>query len=151
VMEVTQKHILVFLGTLVLPLLLHGQDIAEKLSGRLTCSDMDVGDVYVLNKSSKITTISNVVGHFNIPVKLKDTLIFSSIQFKRKEIVVTHEILTAKFLLVPMEEAVTELNEVVVMPYNLTGDLTTDAKGETVVTASTLGLPNAYIVPKIQS
>lgn len=150
-MDFAQKHIVVFLGSMIFPILLHGQDIAQKLSGRLRSADADVGDIYVLNKNSKISTISDAVGRFTISVKPKDTLVFSAIQFKRKEIVVTREILTAKFLLVPLEEEVTELNEVVVMPYKLTGDLKMDAKSETVVTASTLRLPNAYIVPKIQS
>lgn len=150
-MEVVKKHIVVFLGTLVFPLLLHGQDFSEKLLGRVQSIDMDVADVYVINTSSKKSTITDVEGDFAIPVRLKDTLVFSSVQFKRKEIVITREVLTAKFLLVPLEEGVTELNEVVVMPYKLTGDLTKDTKTERVATASSLGLPNAYVIPKTQS
>ena len=47
-----------------------------------------------------------------------------------------------------MEDELTELDEVVVMPYNLSGDISKDlGRLETlpVVTASTLGLPNAYV------
>lgn len=47
-----------------------------------------------------------------------------------------------------MEAVLTELDEVVVTPYNLTGDITRDLKRIStapVVTASTLGLPNAHV------
>lgn len=53
-----------------------------------------------------------------------------------------------------MEDALTELNEVVVMPYNLTGELKSDMDRiyiEPVITASTEGLPNAYVKPPTQS
>jgi hypothetical protein len=51
---------------------------------------------------------------------------------------------------VTLEDALTELDEVVVMPYNLSGDISKDVNvipAENVVTASTLGLPNAYVLP----
>lgn len=56
-----------------------------------------------------------------IPVRLNDTLVFSAVQFKRKEIVVTEEVLNTRLLFVPLQDVLTELQEVVVMPYNLTG------------------------------
>jgi len=76
--------------------------------------------------------------------------VFSAVQYKRKEIVITPNLLESKFIRVPMEEALTELDEVVVTPYNLSGDIMRDLSRleiEPVVTASTLGLPNAYVKP----
>ncbi len=66
-------------------------------------------------------------------------------QFKRKELVITQDILNTDLVNVLLEEIVTELDEVVVMPYNLTGNIDDDLKRikiEPVVDASTLGLLN---------
>jgi len=119
-----------------------------QLEGRIYSQDGDVAATHVLNISSDRFTITDTEGFFGIPVKLYDTLIFSAVQFKQKELVVTLEVLEHELLQVQMEDALTELAEVVVRPYNLTGDLTRDAAnmnaGE-VVTASTLDLPNAYV------
>lgn len=118
------------------------------LEGRVYSKDGDVAATHVLNVTTKRATITDLKGFFSIPVKLNDTLVFSAVQFKRKEIVVTASVLESKLLLVPLEDALTELDEVVVMPYNLTGDMTRDMnrlETEPVVTASTLGLPNAYV------
>lgn len=122
----------------------------QKLEGRVYSKDGDVAATHVLNMTTKRATITDVDGFFAIPVRLNDTLVFSAVQYKRKEIVVTPSILESKLLLVPLEEALTELEEVVVMPYNLSGDISTDLKNlliEPIVTTSTLGLPNAYVKP----
>ena len=56
--------------------------------------------------------------------------------------------------LVAMEEALTELNEVVVMPYSLSGELEKDIGKlaiDPVITSSTEGLANAFVKPLTQS
>lgn len=111
--------------------------------------DGDVAATHVLNTSSEKATITDIDGFFSINAALNDTLVFSAVQYKRKEIVVTLDVLESKLLMVPLEEALTELDEVVVMPYNLSGNIDSDLNRLTtgpVVTASTLGLPNAYAV-----
>ena len=85
---------------------------------------------------------------------MNDTLVFSAVQYKRKEIVIDVKIIEEEKLLVPLEASLTKLDEVVVTPYNLTGELDRDAKRlkiEPDVTASTLGLPNAYVKVKTQN
>ncbi|MCG2461210.1 carboxypeptidase-like regulatory domain-containing protein [Flavobacteriaceae bacterium F89] len=150
-MILAQRHIVFFLGVLLFPVLLHGQNFTQKLAGRVQNPDRQVSDVYVVNINNKKSTITDTNGYFTIPVRFQDTLIFSAVQFKRMEIVVSYDILTSKFLLVPLEETITQLDEVVLMPYGLVGDLKRDVKPESVVTASTLGLPNAYVIPRTQS
>ncbi|WP_273567795.1 carboxypeptidase-like regulatory domain-containing protein [Maribacter halichondriae] len=121
---------------------------SDKIEGRVYSKDGDVAATHVLNITTKRASITDENGFFAIPAKLYDTIVFSAIQFKRKEIVVTADILKSKMLSIPLEEALTELDEVVVMPYNLTGNIFRDTKRmdvEPVVTASTLGLPNAYV------
>lgn len=121
---------------------------SEKLEGRVYSADGDVAATHVLNTTTNRATITDVSGFFSIPVRQNDTIVFSAVQYKRKEIVVTPDILESKLLLIPLEAALTELDEVVVTPYSLSGDLSKDLlimDIEPVVTASTLGLPNAYI------
>ncbi|MGB5370367.1 MAG: carboxypeptidase-like regulatory domain-containing protein [Flavobacteriaceae bacterium] len=122
----------------------------KRMEGRVYSRDGDVAATHVLNTTTKKATITDANGNFSINAKLNDTLVFSAVQYKRKEILVTLSLLESKFFTVPLEESVTELDEVVLMPYNLTGDMSRDADRlhtATVVTASTLGLPNAYVKP----
>ncbi|MGB6150413.1 MAG: carboxypeptidase-like regulatory domain-containing protein [Pricia sp.] len=127
----------------------HGQDLfSERLEGRVYSDNGDVAATHVLNISTERATITDINGFFSIPVRLNDTLVLSAVQYKRKEIVVTYDILESKLLLIPLEEALVELDEVVVTPYSLSGDMAKDLSTlsiEPVVTASTLGLPNAYV------
>ena len=124
------------------------------LDGRIYGKDNDVAGTHVINKTTKRATTTDLNGFFTIPVRKNDTLVFSAIQFKRQEIVISSLILKNNFLKVVMEVALTLLNEVIVMPYNLSGDLKKDMKNlkiEPVVTASTLGLPNAYVKVKTKN
>ncbi|MCP4976518.1 MAG: hypothetical protein GY931_10190 [Maribacter sp.] len=126
----------------------------KQIEGRVYSESGDVAATHVLNITSKKASITNNDGFFSIRAKLNDTLVFSAIQYIRKTIVVTPAVLESKLLYVPLEDAINELDEVIVMPYNLTGDMTTDlarTEIEPVVTASTLGLPNAYVIPPTQA
>ena len=111
-------------------------------------------DVHIMNTSAGNATISDEEGEFSIDVTLGDTLLFSAVQYKRKSLVISASILESKIAFITLEEFVNELDEVVVRPYNLSGDLIRDMqqmKIDAVVTASTLGLPNAYVKPMMQS
>ena len=113
-----------------------------------------VADVHVMNTTLGRATITNEKGKFEISARIRDTLYFSAVQFKRKSIVITPEIWNAKWVLVPLDEFVNELDEVVVRPYDLSGDLTRDMGSintDDVVSATILGLPNAYHRPPTQA
>ena len=130
------------------------QDYSTKLEGRVYSKDGDVAATHVSNITTNRGTITDADGFFTISVKLNDTLVFSAVQYKKKEVIVSFEILKNKMLEVTLEDALTQLNEVVVTPYNLTGNLNRDAKRlkiKPIVTASTLGLPNAYVKIKTQN
>lgn len=123
---------------------------SKKLEGRVYSKDGDVAATHVLNATAQKATITDDDGFFSIRAQINDTLVFSAVQYKRKEVVVTLSLLESKFFSVLLEDALTQLDEVIVMPYNLTGDMTLDADRlqiQPVVTASTLGLPNAYVKP----
>ncbi len=127
---------------------------SKRLEGKVYSKDGDVAATHVLNITAQKATITDVNGFFSISAKLNDTLVFSAIQFKRKEVVVSAKILESKLLLVPLEDTLTELDEVILRLYNLSGDMGVDLNTldtESVVTASTLGLPNAYVKPPSQA
>lgn len=133
---------------------INAQEFTTKLEGRVYSKDADVAATHVSNISSNKGTITDAAGFFVISVQLNDTLVFSAVQFKRKEIVVTLEVLNTDVLNIPLKPSLTELDEVVVTPYNLSGDLKRDINTINVgqiVTASTLGLPNANVKVKTQS
>ncbi|QCW99137.1 hypothetical protein FGM00_03035 [Aggregatimonas sangjinii] len=133
---------------LLLSFAAHGQSLlSRELEGKVYSDDGDVAATHVLNTTTERAAITDLNGYFKITMSLNDTIVFSAVQYKRKEIVITQSIFDSKFINVPLENALTELEEVVVMPYNLTGDMSRDADRlgkERIITASTLGLPNAY-------
>ena len=133
---------------------LMAQDFSKTLEGKVYSDDGDVAATHVLNTTTKKAAITDINGFFSIAVSLNDTLVFSAVQYKRKEIVVNASVLESKFLSIPLEESNIALDEVIVMPYNLTGELGRDMRNmdvEPVVSASSLGLPNAHVKPLMQS
>jgi hypothetical protein len=121
---------------------------SKQIEGRVYSESGDVAATHVLNISAKKASITDKDGFFTITATLGDTLVFSAIQYKRKSMMVTSAMLESKLLYVPLEEVLNQLDEVIVRPYNLTGDMATDltrTEIEPLVTASTLGLPNAYV------
>lgn len=138
-----------FLLCFLFPILVLSQTGEIKsLVGRVTHSEGDVAATHVLNITTQRATITDDNGFFSIQVRENDTLVFSAIQFKKKQLVVTPLIFKSTNLIVPLDETLEELDEVTVTPYNLSGDITKDIETintDPVVTASTLGLPNAYV------
>lgn len=135
-------------------IVLTAQEYSTKIEGRIYSKDGDVASTHILNISLKRFTIADADGFFSIPVRVNDTLVFSAVQFKRKQLVINKENIRQRTLVVPLEDELTQLNEVVVTPHNLTGELDRDVKRikiEPVVTSSTLGLPNAGIEVMTQS
>lgn len=114
----------------------------------------DIGSIHVLNKSLGRFTITDDNGRFAIRASLNDTLTFSSVQFKRKEIKITRELFEKAFVKVILEVQVNELDEITLFPYNLTGDLSKDLKNvdqDKIVTGVSLGLPNQYVKERTQT
>ncbi len=145
------KTSLLCLVFLLLSISLKAQSVFSlKLEGRVYSKDGDVAATNVQNITANRGTITDENGFFAITANLNDTLIFSAVQFKKTQVIISKEILERRFLNIQLEDALTELDEVVVTPYNLTGDIMKDIDlitTEQVVTASTLDLPNAYVKP----
>ncbi len=138
-----------FIALLSIGNVMYAQEARVKeIKGRVRGSDKDVAGIAVQNISSAKAVITDANGNFSISAKNNDTLVFSAVQFKKKVIHITTDIYNSGFIVVPLEEFVNKLDEVVVRPYDLTGDLNQDLNGlklEKDVSAEALGLPNASV------
>jgi hypothetical protein len=118
----------------------------KELRGIVVEDTLGVSDVHVLNLTALRATITDEEGFFRMQVAQGDTLLFSAIRYKRTSLVITNTIMESVSILIPLEPFVNELDEVVVTPYNLSGNLDTDLERlppVVPVTAFSLGLPNA--------
>ncbi len=90
----------------------------KPIKGKLLYKNTNVIAANVINNSAQINTITDDVGEFEIPVALGDEVIFSSLQYRIRAVVITEEILNRQRLIVSVNENVNELNEIVVTPEN---------------------------------
>ena len=143
---ITLLHLVLF-GSIV-----HSQTIDGRVLSKE--EDEEVVDVHVLNLTTRRATITDKNGYFSITAKINDSLLFSAVQFRNKQLVVTEKIIKSKMLLVTLVSSLTILDEVVVQPYLLTGHINKDMESlepGLVISASTLELPNANVKPLIKS
>ena len=108
----------------------YGQQNYKTLTGKLLNYKNSVGNAAILNLNTQLGTISNDKGEFSIKVKLKDTLLITSIQYRVKKIGITNEILNSlKPITIQLIPSVTILKEVFVRR-KITGDLALDSKNK---------------------
>ncbi len=105
----------------------HAQENRIVTSGKINSDALSIENIHILNKNSKKGTISNKYGEFKIPVKVNDTLIFSGIQFYKKEIRITEQLIKNKVITIELFQKINELDEVEIKVHNLLGNLVTDA------------------------
>jgi len=113
----------------------------------------DVENIHVINKTSNKFTTTNKLGAFAIEVNLSDTIVFSSVQYSLKSVLITPKIITEKKMTVFLEDKVNELGKVYVGKI-LTGSLDSDVKNsdaERPINFYDVGLPGYKGKPKTQS
>lgn len=111
------------------------------LTGKIVTQDQEFSFINIINLSSKTGTTNNKSGEFEISVAKNDTLLFSSVQYERREIVITREIFEKSFLIVLLMEKLDELKEVSISNINLTGNLLKDLEFIPTLTQADLGFP----------
>jgi len=99
-----------------------------EVNGKIYAQNNDLENVTIYNSSSNKGTITNVNGEFTIKVTLNDVLEISALQFKKGSIKITEEVLSNMYMKISLVENVTELQEVVLLPYDLTGNLVVDTE-----------------------
>ncbi|MDZ4149131.1 MAG: carboxypeptidase-like regulatory domain-containing protein [Flavobacteriaceae bacterium] len=96
------------------------------ISGSVENKENEVEGISIFNESSSLGTITNEEGKFTIDVQEDDVLLFSAIQFQKFKVVIDKGVIKEKKLRVFMNEIVTVLEEVIVRPYDLTGNVRVD-------------------------
>ncbi len=98
------------------------------LKGRIVSDSTDVENVTVMNKTTGLAVMTDFDGKFSIRAREKDTLLFKAVSFISKMYVVTENDFWVEEFEIRLHYKINELNEVVVTPYSLTGDLKEDTK-----------------------
>jgi len=93
-------------------------DYRTWIKGKVLYRDSNVISANVINNTSQEATITNEDGEFEIKVKLNDRLVFSSVQYQIRSLVINKDILQKSRIVIDVNEKVTELDEVVVSPEN---------------------------------
>jgi len=110
-------RLLLFIGCLWICNSVHAQqDYRTWLRGKVLYQDNNVVAANVLNTTSQEATITDENGNFAIEVQLNDELIFSSLQYEIRAIIINKDILQRNRLVVDVKEKITQLDEVVVSP-----------------------------------
>ena len=101
----------------------------QDFSGKVVSDSLDISGIHVVNKNSGATTITNRKGEFSIGVQSTDTILFSAVHIKLQALVLDSLVMAQPEINVYIEHAVNELEEVIVKPHNLTGNLADDVGG----------------------
>lgn len=96
------------------------------LKGKIIADSSSVENIHVINLELNKGTTSNSKGEFQIYVRVKDSLLFSSIQYRNKTIVISEDILNMDFLEVVLVPEASELDQVNLSNLKLSGYLTND-------------------------
>ncbi|WMI68375.1 carboxypeptidase-like regulatory domain-containing protein [Mangrovimonas sp. YM274] len=138
---------ILLLSVLLLSFQVHSQQLNRiTVNGRIVVDSDDIEGVTVFNRASNKGTITNEKGEFSIKVAVEDVLEFHALQFEEFEVVIDQEIIMSKQLTVFLVEKVNMLDEVVVLPYDLSGNLMVDVESVKIYNADLksldLGLGN---------
>ena len=116
---------IIFVLLIFLPLAISAQETTV-LQGEIIADSLNGSAINIVNLSSRIGTTNDSSGNFEIEVRVSDTLLFSSVQYEIKEIIVSEELLKKSFLKVHLIQRINELDEVSLSNISLSGNLNND-------------------------
>tara|TARA_A100001011_G_scaffold127275_1_gene134225 strand:+ start:36108 stop:36800 length:693 start_codon:yes stop_codon:yes gene_type:complete len=99
--------------------MLHVVALAQErkpIKGRLIYRNVNVVAANVVNVTAQINTITDGEGAFEIPVKIGDEIVFSSVQYMIRTVEITPEIIQKNRLIITVNEKINALEEVVITP-----------------------------------
>ncbi len=114
--------------------ILHGQILTDSLSPN---------NIHIVNLSLKKGTTSKSSGEFDIPVRVNDSILFSSIQFQNKTIRIKEEMINSGRMEIKLYPANNELAEVQISDLNLSGVLSEDVSKLRIFERQKFGIPYA--------
>ncbi|MFO7720364.1 MAG: hypothetical protein R6W85_07985 [Gillisia sp.] len=105
----------------------------------------EAGGIIVYNLNSEVFTFTNPEGEFSIAVKINDSLRVSAAQFQEFIVIIDEGVIQSGNLTIYLTEVINVLPEVVVTPYDLSGNFSVDAARLPVV-----GLPKPFTASEMQ-
>lgn len=97
-----------------------------EISGKIVVNADDLEGITVYNTSAKKGTFTDENGHFKLKVALNDKIEVRALSFQDFSITIDENIIKSRKMTVFLVEEVNKLDEVVILPYDLTGNLTVD-------------------------
>ena len=88
---------------------------SRMLKGQVRNDLAPIENVIVFDVNAKVGTVVNQYGYFTLMAKVQDTLVFSSLTFKSKKVVLKEEDFINKVLVVNLEIFTNELSEVLIL------------------------------------
>lgn len=132
-----------FVFSILITGLLYGQKF-KLLSGKVDHSDLSLSGIHVVNLSRANAVITDASGFFEISIQVGERILFSGVQFKSKELIVNQSVFDSEFVTIYLEAFVNELDEVILKPHNLSGNLSSDlsnAKIKKTINFDDVGIP----------
>ncbi|MEM1003151.1 MAG: carboxypeptidase-like regulatory domain-containing protein, partial [Bacteroidota bacterium] len=120
------KYFLLIVSLFVLPLSLVAQEARAEIKGRVYVQTNDLEGIAVYNSSANEGTTTDENGRFVIEAKLNDVINFSALQFKDFSIRISERIMDSGSMTAMLVEDVNKLDEVIILPYDLSGSLFVD-------------------------
>ena len=109
--------------------LFFSQEVERKiLKGKIVADSIEVENLTVYNITSNVGAVTNADGKFSIKAKATDTLYIQGLSYDSKKYVLTEKDFWLEELEIRLHLKITELNEVEITPYTLTGALKEDTK-----------------------
>ncbi|MBZ9630713.1 carboxypeptidase-like regulatory domain-containing protein [Salegentibacter sp. LM13S] len=118
------------------------------LSGQIITEEPLNSPVHIINVTRQIGGVRELSGRFSVEVNIGDSLVFSSVQYRKKTIVVSREKLQQNNFTIKLEEDLTELDEVKL--HNLSGNLGNDISRIKIFNKFDLNAPMARKPPPSQ-
>lgn len=121
------KYKILLLFVLIITQISFSQGVERKvLRGKIVADSLEVENLTVYNITSNIGAITDVDGKFSINARATDTLFIQGLSYDSKRYVLTDKDFWLPVLEIKLHIKITELNEIIITPYTLTGNLNED-------------------------
>lgn len=107
---VLMKKLLVLLAFFISYTSLNAQEKRTFKTGKAVLDSIGIVDVHIINQNTRVGTITNDNGLFEIPIKVGDSLFLSHLNLQDKLIIVTEKILATKNFIINLNEDTVALN-----------------------------------------
>ena len=123
------KQLLLFLLLITSGLGISQEITRFEISGKITASKgEDVEGINIYNKSSQKGTITSETGEFQIKVAENDRVFISAMQFQNFTVIIDEGIIETKTMHIALNPVINQLDEVLIRPYDLSGNIVADVK-----------------------